>query len=56
MTVIDVPTSHNINQEVGYSDSLMMEKTIIEENNISFRAKGKDLDDEDSLCFVLGYN
>ena len=56
MTVFNAPTSYNNHTEFGNSDTLMMEKIIIEENNMSFRAKGKELDDEDSLCFVLGYN
>ena len=56
MTSINEPTSHNINAEVGYSNTLIIEKIITEDNDLSIRAKGKELDDEDSSCFVLGYN
>lgn len=56
MTVINEPTSHNINEQVGNSDTLMMEKIMTQEKVIPFKAKYKELDDEDSFCFVLGYN
>ncbi|MFT6903198.1 MAG: hypothetical protein ACJAXS_003421 [Colwellia sp.] len=56
MTVINEPTRHNTNKEVGYSNALMMDKIITEENKMSFRAMGRELDDEDTCCFVLGYN
>ncbi|MFT5840322.1 MAG: hypothetical protein ACI9UT_002833 [Flavobacteriales bacterium] len=56
MTVVNIPTSHNKHAEVANSDTLMMEKNLPEENNMSFRTKVKELDDGDSSCFVLGYN
>jgi hypothetical protein len=56
MTVIHEQTSHNINADIRNSDTLMMQKNIIEEEDMSCRAKCKDLNDEDSFCFVLGYN
>jgi len=56
MAVINERTSHNLNAEVGSSGTLMMQKNVIEEKDISFRAECKELDDEDFFCFVLGYN
>jgi hypothetical protein len=56
MTVINEPTSNKINKNVGYSNMLIIQKIITEEKNMSFREHYKELDDEDSFCFVLGYN
>jgi hypothetical protein len=56
MTVINEPTTDNINEEVRNSNTLTLEKIITKEKNMSFRAKCKKLDDEDSFCFVRGYN
>jgi hypothetical protein len=56
MTVINEPISHNIDVKIGNSDALMVQKNIIEEKDMSCSAKCKEPDDEDSFCFVLGYN
>jgi hypothetical protein len=56
MTVINEPTTDNISEEVRNSNTLTLEKIITKEKRMSFRAKCKKLDDEDSFCFVRGYN
>jgi len=56
MTVVNESKSNNINEEVGNLNTLMMKKITTEEKDMSFRVKCKELYDEDSFCFVLGYN
>ena len=56
MRVINEPTSNKINNKDWYSDMLIIQKIMTEEKNMRFRDHYKELDDEDSFCFVLGYN
>jgi hypothetical protein len=53
MTVINKPTSNNINEENVTSDELMIKKIITEEKDMGFRNKYKELDDVDSFCIGL---
>ncbi|MFT5759429.1 MAG: hypothetical protein ACI9LM_004191 [Alteromonadaceae bacterium] len=56
MKVINEPANHKITEDVEYSNASMVKKAIEEENDMSFVAKCKALEEEAYFCFVLGYN
>ena len=56
MTVIKETLNYNDDEKSESSNTLTKEKVITKENDMSCRLACKELEEEVSFCFVLGYN
>jgi hypothetical protein len=56
MAMINTPSKNNMNEEEEYSNTSIVKNTMSEESAMVFSAKCSKLEEEASLCFVLGYN
>jgi hypothetical protein len=56
MAMNNTASKDKMNEEEEYSTTSMVKETMSEESAMVFSSKYSKLEEEASLCFVLGYN